>query len=268
MDTKNILTIIQARSSSTRLPEKVLLPIQGKPLLIRMVERVMASQLKGKVIVATSNESDDDIIKRLCLDENIDCFRGSKYDLLERHYKAARFYNADVVIKIPSDCPLIDPGVIDKVIALYFENQGKYDYVSNLHPSTYPDGNDVEVMSINALKTAYYNATRSFEREHTTPYIWENPSLFSIGNVIWDTGLDYSMTHRFTVDYPLDYLFVKTVYDDLYPTNKMFSLNDIIKYLSKHPMIMNLNQKYAGVNWYRHHIEELKTIKPSETKFI
>src|SRR5690606_10660564 len=125
----------------------------------------------------------------------------SDLDLLERHYKAGLKFNADAIVKIPSDCPLIDPLVITKVINYYKNNTNKFDYVSNLHPPSYPDGNDVEVISMNALKEAYNNAKKIFEREHTTPYIWENPDLFRIGNIKWETGFDFSMTHRWTIDY-------------------------------------------------------------------
>lgn len=263
-----IVTVIQARTGSSRLPHKVNLPICNKPLLLRMIERVLFSDLCGTIVVATTNDSSDDYLAELCHSNYIHCYRGHPTDLLDRHFKAALEHNADAVVKIPSDCPLIDPLVIDRVLKFYLNNSDKYDYVSNLHPATYPDGNDVEVIPINVLKISWENAYKEFEREHTTPYIWENPDKFRIGNVEWETGLDYSMTHRFTIDYMEDYLFIKAVYDELYQSNPKFSLYDILKLLERKPEIKKLNEKYLGVNWYRNHLNELKTVNKEQTKII
>jgi spore coat polysaccharide biosynthesis protein SpsF len=262
----NIVTVIQARINSTRLLAKVMLPLAGKALLIRMVERVKNASLSGAVIVATTTDTVDDKIEELCKSENVICFRGHPTDLLERHYQLARKYNADVVLKIPSDCPLIDSKIIDQVIHYYLDNKNQYDYVSNLHPATHPDGNDVEVMSFKALENAWKNAKRNFEREHTTPYIWENPRLFKIGNVAWETGKDFSKTHRWTIDYPEDYEFIKRVYDELYEKNSKFGLQEIISLLEQKPEILKINSKYAGEYWYKNHVDELKTVKYEQPK--
>lgn len=263
-----IVTVIQARSGSSRLPNKVFLPLADKPLLYRMYERVALSKLKGTIVIATTTDKADDKIESLCNEFEINCFRGHPTDLLDRHYQAARLYNADAVVKIPSDCPLIDSNIIDKVLQFYLDNTDKYDFVSNLHPATYPDGNDVEIMSFAALKNAWENAKLEFEREHTTPYLWENPDKFRIGNVVWETGLDYSMSYRFTIDYDKDYNFIKQVYDELYPINDKFTLKDILDLLSRKPEIKKINEEYCGVNWYRNHLNELKTINPEQTKII
>lgn len=267
-DYPNIVTVVQARMGSTRLPGKVMLPLADKPLILRMYERVSLSQFAGEIVIAITNDESDNKLFELCKQNNINVFRGHSFDLLDRHYKAAQKFNADVVLKIPSDCPLIDPEIIDKVILYYINNKENYDFVSNLHPPTYPDGNDVEVMSFETLQTAWLNAKKDFEREHTTPYIWENPDKFRIGNVRWETGVDYSMTYRFTIDYKEDYEFIKKVYNQLYPKNKRFGLNDILNLLEAKPEIKKINEIYAGVNWYRNHLDELKTISPEQTKKI
>lgn len=266
--TIKIVTVIQARSGSSRLANKIFLTLTGKPLLYRMFERVAASELKGTIVIATTTESSDDNVESFCKDHKINFYRGHQTDLLDRHYQAAKIFSADAVIKIPSDCPLIDSKVIDKVIQFYLDNIDDYDYVSNLHPATYPDGNDVEIMSFNALEKAWNNAEREFEREHTTPFIWENPDKFRIGNVLWETGFDYSMTHRFTIDYPEDYEFIKKVYDELYPKKPDFSLEDILNLLNENKEIKKINSKYNGVNWYRNHLNELKTITSNQTKIL
>lgn len=263
-----IVTVIQARTGSSRLPNKVLMPLAGKSLLERMIERVSYSELKGNIVVATTLEESDNIIEEICAKNNFHLYRGSTEDLLDRHYKAAKMFNADAVVKIPSDCPLIDFRIIDKVIDIFIKNSDKYDFVSNLHPATYPDGNDVEIMHFSILEIAWRNAKRKLEREHTTPYIWENPDKFRIGNVEWETGLNYSMSYRFTIDYPEDYEFIKKVYDELYHKNPKFGLSEILSLLEEKPEIKKINEKYNGVNWYRNHLDELKTITADQTKII
>ncbi len=264
----NIVTVIQARTSSSRLPNKILLPLADEPLLYRMYQRVASSKLKGTIVIATSTDHTDDVVEDLCAKFGMNCYRGNLSDLLDRHYQAAKLFNAEAVVKIPSDCPVIDPQIIEKVIKYYLDNTNRFDYVSNLHPPTYPDGNDVEIMSFKVLEDAWHNAKKNFEREHTTPYFWENPDKFKIGNVEWETGLDYSMTHRFTIDYQKDYNFLKKIYDELYPEKNNFTLKDILNLLEKKPEIKKINEEYCGVNWYRNHLDELKTITPNQTKII
>ena len=262
-----MLTLIQARRGSSRLPDKVSLDLCGQPLLVRQVERVQRATLAGRVAVITTDEASDDPLADLCAAHGIDVFRGSALDLLDRHYQAARhFGETEVVVKIPSDCPLIDPAVIDRVLGFFAAHKGQYDFVSNLHPATYPDGNDVEVMTLGALETAWREARRPLEREHTTPFFWENPQRFRLANVAWETRLDYSMSHRFTIDYPADYQFIKAVYEALYPGNPAFNLGDILTLLKQRPDIYGLNADLAGVNWYRNHLDELRTVSADNTK--
>ncbi|MFH1197886.1 MAG: glycosyltransferase family protein [bacterium] len=261
-----VITVVQARMSSTRLPGKVMLLAAGKPLLLLMIERMKQAVKTGKVIVATSTNYEDDAIEKLCVENKIDFFRGHPTDLLDRHYWAGKKLKADAVVKIPSDCPLIDPKIIDRVIDHYITNFDEYDYVSNLHPATYPDGNDVEIMSFEALKTAWENANQNFEREHTTPYIWTHPEMFKIGNIKWEANLDYSTSHRWTIDYEEDYLFIKKVFEELYPVNPKFSMVDILNLLWLNPAIANLNSKYIGRYWYENHLDELTNIEEYRKK--
>ena len=264
----NILIVIQARMSSTRLPGKVLLPLMEKPLIARMMERVLNTKYNPIVVIATTIEKEDDIIEQLCIENKWQVFRGDKEDLLDRHYQAAKEFNADIILKIPSDCPLIDPAIIDRVLEFFLANIDTYDYVSNLHPASYPDGNDVEVMTMKALKEAWSNSSKKMEREHTTPYFWENPEKFRIGNVLWENGLDYSMSHRWTIDYPEDYTFIKEIFELLYGSNQLFRLEDILNLLQQKPELNKINNELTGVNWYRNHLDELKTIDKSKTKIL
>jgi spore coat polysaccharide biosynthesis protein SpsF len=242
------------------------MPLQGKPLFVRQAERVKAARLCGRVIIATTTQQVDDPIVEICRQEGLDCYRGHPQDLLDRHYQAAQHYGADTVIKIPSDCPLIDPILIDKVIGYWLGHAGEYDFVSNLHPATWPDGNDVEIMTLAVLEHAWREAGRPMEREHTTPYIWERPERFRIGNVEMEGGTDYSMTHRFTIDYAEDYRFIRAVFDELYPLDPVFGVSAILSLLERRPDIYAINADLAGVNWYRHHLDELKTVGMGQTK--
>ncbi len=264
----NIVTVVQARMGSSRMPGKVMMPLAGKPLILRMLERVCLAEITGKIIVAVTCENRDDRLAETCEAGGYPVYRGSTSDLLDRHYQAGLKYNADAVVKIPSDCPLIDPAVITKVLSHFISNPGKFDYVSNLHPATYPDGNDVEIMTMEALELSWHEASRDLEREHTTPYIWENPDKFKIGNLVWETGMDYSMSHRWTIDYMEDYLFIREIYNALYEDNPQFDLYDILEFEKNHPGVKALNEKYNGVNWYRNHLGELKTIKSEQTRTI
>ncbi len=232
-----------------------------------MVERVQRARLVGTVAVITTTDPADDALVDLCDAHSIKVFRGDAADLLDRHYQAAlHFGETQTVVKIPSDCPLIDPAIIDRVLGFFLENKGKFDFVSNLHPATYPDGNDVEVMTMPALATAWQEARRPMEREHTTPFFWENPDRFRLANLTWETGLDYSMSHRFTIDYPADYDFIRAVYAALFPGNPAFGLADILLLLAEKPGIFALNSAFAGVNWYRNHLDELKTVDAEQTR--
>jgi spore coat polysaccharide biosynthesis protein SpsF len=261
---KNIVSIIQARTGSSRLPNKVMLSICGKPLLIRMVERVQRANLIGTLVIATSTNSEDDAIEELCGKEGLNCFRGHPTDLLDRHYKAAMQFNPDAVAKIPSDCPLIDPKIIDRVYEHYLEKD--FDFVSNLHPATYPDGNDVEIFSFSSLETAWKEADKDFEREHTTPFLWERPERFKIGNVRWETKQDFSTSHRFTIDYDEDYIFIRTVFDELFENNPHFDLYDILRLLDEKPYIKNINSCHTGKYWYENHLNELNNIEEYKLK--
>ena len=165
----HLVMIIQARMTSSRLPEKVLADICGKPSLQIMLERISMSTSVGKVVVATTINTSDDPIVKLCNKLGYKTFRGDEFDVLGRILQAAESENAEVVVRLTADCPMIDPGVIDEVVTTFSINN--HDYLSNTIERTYPDGLDVEVMSINALREAHKKAVAPFLREHVTPYI-------------------------------------------------------------------------------------------------
>ncbi len=261
-----ILTLIQTRTGSTRLPGKVLKPLGKGTVLSHMLERVSASQLKGTVAVITTKESSDDPIVDACNQMDVPCFRGDTSDLLDRHYQAWKHFGAihDAVVKIPSDCPLIDPRIIDRVVKTFLDSQTNpnddgqtFDFVSNLHPQSYPDGNDVEVIEATALHRAWREAKKPIEREHTTPFFWDNPKRFRIGNVLWEKGIDLSKDLRWTLDYAEDYELIRKVYEQLSPTNPLFTVDQIVELLDNRPEFRAINRTHLGACWYQRHKQEL-----------
>jgi spore coat polysaccharide biosynthesis protein SpsF len=254
---------IQARMGSTRLPGKVLLDLGGLPVLVRQWHRVRETRNVTEVVVITSTDPGDDPIEEVCKTHRLPSFRGSRDDCLDRHYKAAKYFKSDFIFKIPSDCPLSDPQINTKVVKILTETAGELDYVSNYHPPTFPDGLDCEGCTFDILERAWVESTKAFQREHTFPYVWDNPELFSIGNLVNPVG-NMFMTYRWTLDYKDDYDFIKRVYQEFDYSNQ-FYFKDIIELLNNHPEISAINSHLAGINWYRNESDHLKTV---EGKYI
>jgi spore coat polysaccharide biosynthesis protein SpsF len=241
-----VLVVVQARIGSSRLPGKVLLPLSGKTVVERVVERIRAARIAFEVCVATTAALEDEPIRSLARRLGVRVFAGHPTDLLDRHYRAGLSAGADVVVKIPSDCPLIDPAVIEQVLGAYLEREREFDFVTNLYPASWPDGNDVEVMPMGVLATAHYEARGTFEREHTTPFIWQQPERFRIHNV-QSSGIDLSSTHRFTLDYEDDYALIESVYEALFrPERPVFGLDEMLPFLARHPELLHKNVRYWG----------------------
>jgi spore coat polysaccharide biosynthesis protein SpsF len=262
-----LAVIIQARMFSTRLPGKVMLPVNGEPLLAAMVRRVRGVNTPFEVCVATTVNPEDDEIARTCSLFDIPVHRGHPTDLLERLYSAARELRVDAVAKIPSSCPLVDSAAIQRVLTKYCESADEYDYVSNLHPATYPDGNDVEVMSFDVLEMAHTHAKRAYDRQYVTPFIWERPEIFRLGNVLWGLRRDYSMTHRFALEYIEDYSFIRRVFEEIGGSKAEFGIDDILELIARKPDIAQINACHVGVSRHRHHLHDwrgVSSVTPSE----
>tara|TARA_Y100000590_G_scaffold213372_1_gene241815 strand:- start:79807 stop:80610 length:804 start_codon:yes stop_codon:yes gene_type:complete len=259
-----IVCIIQARISSTRLPAKILLPGYNKPLLFHLIDRINKCKQINKVVVATSKNSLDDLLYDLCLSKKINVFRGSLDDLLDRYFKCAKKFKADHIVRITSDCPLIDPKIIDSVIKKYLSVKN-LDYMSNIHPPSYPDGFDVEIFSFKALRKAHVTAKNNFEREHVTPYIWDNLDKFKIKNYSNLKNKNLYENYRLTLDYKEDFFVIWKIFQKLYPKKKNFNLKDIISFLKRNPKIMK-NNHLIKVNWYKNYYKKLKTINKRDVR--
>lgn len=256
-----LVVVVQARMGSRRLPGKVLLPLAGRPLLERMLQRLLAARFPFQLCVATSTLVEDEPIRQLCRRLAVPVVSDHPTDLLARHVAAGRALRADAVAKIPSDCPLIDPLIVDRVLGHFAARTADVDFVTNLHPPSWPDGNDVEVMSMRALELAAAEARKPFEREHTTPFIWERPERFRISNVTWGGGRDLSKSHRFTIDYPEDFVFIARVYEELCtPERPVFGLPDILALLAREPALLRINARWAGQSWHLAELGQLASI--------
>lgn len=231
------LIIVQARMTSTRLPGKVLLPLAGEPMLTRLVDRLRRVQHADGLVIATTTNATDEPIAALCAEQGVPCHRGSEHDVLSRYADAARLHGADVVVRVTADCPLIDPALIDQVIATY--EAGDTDYVSNMLPPTWPYGMAVEVFSATALAQAHAEATQAAEREHVTPFLYWHPERYRLHNVA--SPVDLSQ-HRWTVDTPEDYELVSRLFDQLMPIHPKFTLKDVLALMSHHPDWIALNR--------------------------
>jgi len=238
----NIVAIVQARMGSTRFPGKVLEMIGDMTMLGRVVQRVQRAKSLSQVLVATTILQADDTIVAECDRLGVSVFRGEEQDVLDRYYRAAQNERADVIVRITSDCPLIDPVVIDQVIGAF---QTKIcDYASNTLEQTYPRGLDTEVMSMEALSRAWSEASAPHQRVHVTPYLYQNPGLFRLASVKADA--DYSQ-HRWTVDMPDDLEFVRRIYE-CFDGGSEFSWREVLTIVQSHPELAEMNRHVRQKN--------------------
>ena len=242
------LIIVQARMTSTRLPGKVVKVVCGKPLLEHLIDRLKRVKYADRIVIATTVNETDDIIVELCEKLDISYYRGSEEDVLGRYYETAVEYGGDIIIRITSDCPVIDPEVVDYLINFFTNNTEKYDYVSNTLERTYPKGMDAEVISFNALKEAHFNAYDPFDREHVTPFIKRRPQQFRLYNILYRTDMS---RYRWTLDTPEDLELISKIFDALFYQNPSFSLKDMLDQMERTP-------EWAAINA---HIEQKKTDK-------
>lgn len=230
--------IVQARMTSTRLPGKVLKEVMGKPLLEYQIERLRQVKLADEIIIATTTNDTDLPIVAQCARLGIPVTRGSEHDVLARYYEAAKLHHADLIVRVTSDCPVIDPSVIDEAIQFYLDHRAEYDYVSNALTQSYPYGMAAEVFPFRVLEEAHQEAIAEPEREHVTPFIYTRPDRYRIGHVIHPENHSH---HRWTVDTPEDFELVRRVIEALYPVKPEFNTQDILMLLKRYPEWVEIN---------------------------
>jgi spore coat polysaccharide biosynthesis protein SpsF (cytidylyltransferase family) len=252
-----IAAIVQARMQSTRLPGKVLSEIHGQPMLQRVVQRVQKAELLDEVIVATSAHVSDDPIADFCRQRNIPHFRGNRHDVLDRYLQAAKHYALSTIVRLTADCPLLDPGVIDRIVGTF--NADRYDYCSNTIECTYPDGLDTEVFSFAALEKAWQQASLLSQREHVTRYIVENPERFRLINV--SAPEDHSAL-RWTVDEPQDLEFVRRIYSAI--DRDQFSMQEVLDVLMANPDLHDINKDFLRNEGYYQTLQNDRVVQATE----
>jgi len=256
-----IAAIIQARTTSTRLPEKILkkLPYASNiTVLEQVIRRLKISKKLDDIIIATTTEKTDDKIIDIAKKENIIYFRGSKEDVLLRYYLTAKENDIDLVVRVTSDCPCIDAQIVDVVISEHLKINA--DYTSNSLIRTYPHGLDVEVFNFDALEKAYKDAKEDYEREHVTPYINRNPQKFIV-NIVKAPKELYAPDIRVTLDTEEDYTLLCAVFDYLYPKNKYFAAYDIVNLFKEKPWLKLINKKIIQKKVFNTLEEELEEAK-------
>lgn len=242
----NVTAIIQARTGSSRLPNKIFYKLIDKPLLYHVVQRLKPSKELTDIIVATTISKNDDQIELWCYKNNIKCYRGSEDNVLERYFKAAIFFGVDIVVRITADDPFKDYEIIDNAVRILKEQN--FDFVSNNNPVSFPEGLDVEVFTREVLNISYKNASSSFEKEHVTQYVYKNKAQFKVFNIFNDENLSH---HRWTIDTLEDYKFVKKIYQKLYKENKIFNPQDIYNLLKQNPELSKINSSIKKSDLYR-----------------
>lgn len=224
--------IVQARMTSTRLPGKVLKTVLNKPLLEYQIERLRKVKLANEIVIATTINTSDQPIVDLCDRLSVPFYRGSEEDVLSRYYQAAIQFQADTIVRIISDCPLIDPEIIDRVIDYYQQHYPDFDYISN---KGYSKGMDVEIFATFGLQKAHINSVKNSDREHITPYFYSNPNFFKLG--VFESTIDSSQ-YRLTVDTLEDFQLIEILLSHL---RCQFTLKDVLTLLEKNPNWVAIN---------------------------
>lgn len=233
----DIFAIIQARTGSTRLPKKILMKINGMTVLESLLHQLSYSKYLTKKIVATTTKTSDDVLIEFLSSLGTDYFRGSELDVLDRYYQCAKYYRAQNIVRISGDAPFIDPQIVDKIVE-YFTNSD-FDYVNNFNKKNrYPVGAEVEVFTFKTLEEAWKNAIKASEREHVTPYVYNNPQQFRLGHLEYTHDLSHL---HWTVDRSEDLEFVKAIYKKI--NKSPILLEDILALLEKKPELLEINKK-------------------------
>lgn len=233
-----VAAIIEARMTSTRLPKKVLLPANGKPLLQHLVDRLKQVRSLDRIVLATTSNRTDDVLAAFAADRGIDCFRGSEHDVMARVIGAAESAAADTVVSVTGDCPVIDPMLVEQLIQMFRHNP--CDYASNRQIPTYPGGMDIQVFPLAALLRSAAMTNDPLDHEHVTLHIRNHPELFrhlyliAPADHFWP-DLDLS------VDEPDDYRFLKTLIEHFGDANPFFNCREIIEILKERPDWVEIN---------------------------
>tara|TARA_R110000782_G_scaffold243386_4_gene329991 strand:+ start:45658 stop:46371 length:714 start_codon:yes stop_codon:yes gene_type:complete len=225
--------------TSTRLPRKVLAPVCGKPILEMLIERLARARTLDGIVIATTVNATDDPVADLAGRLGLSCFRGDEQNVLARYVGAARENDATTIVRITGDCPLIDPKIVDTVVARHFASGG--DYTSNTQERTYPIGMDVEVFTRDALDQAGAESTDPDEQEHVTTFIYRRPKRFRLVSVIAPVA-ETDPVLRLTLDTSEDLELISRIFGELFPMNPTFTLKDVLALIAADPNLRDINR--------------------------
>lgn len=234
-----IVGIIEARMASSRLPGKVLLEVMGKPMLLYIVESLRSINYIDEIVIATTTNKLDDEIQKFADRKAIKCFRGSESDVMLRVLEAATKHKADIIVEVTGDCPLIDPEIVEQCIITYKNNN--VDYVNNVTYRSYPDGMDVQVFNIDALRKSESMTHNALDREHVTLHIRNNPNLFKAINLIAPISMRWPEL-GITLDEEGDFMLIKEIIELNEGLTINSSCSDIIKLLRANPKMLDYNK--------------------------
>jgi len=233
-----IVAVIQARMGSTRLPQKAIKKILGKTLIEWAKYRLQFCETVDQIVLSTADTEENDILEEYAKEIGLEYYRGSEMDLVSRLYETAKKFSADAIVRITGDCPFVDPKIVDSLVKKYLEDQS-IDYVCNILPPTYPDGMDIEIISLTALERLDKEVEDKLYREWITTTIMENPDKFKILNFPYEKNIS---DFRLTVDYPEDFELAERIFKNLHKEGKVFFLEDILELFKKQPELIKINE--------------------------
>jgi spore coat polysaccharide biosynthesis protein SpsF (cytidylyltransferase family) len=239
--TGKVLGIVQARIGSTRLPHKVMLPLGDRSMLAQCIRRLQAAKRVDEVVLSTADTEENRPLLDLAKEAGVRAFAGSETDLADRFYQTAQAFGGEVIVRITADCPLVDPGVVDRLVERFQQTPG-VDLVTNNKPSTFPHGLDTEVMSLAALARIWREAEPGLKREWFTLNFHEPPGAYRVVNVPHSADLTHM---RWTVDFPEDMEFVRQVFAHLDRPDRVFGMDEVLDLLKTHPEIGRINAMHC-----------------------
>ena len=249
-----VVGIIQARMGSRRLPGKVMMQLGPKTVIEHVVGRLKQAKTIDEVVVATTDGAKDEVIITWCLDNEVLFYRGSENDVLDRYYQAAIKFDADVIVRITADCPMIDPEIVDIIVEGFLSG----DFDGYGLSGEYPDGLDCQVFKFSALKQAWTEAILASDREHVGSYIENtNPKSFKLGSMSVLKQLGH---HRWTLDEPEDYEFLRLLVSDLCKKNENFRTQDVLDHLDENPKLLSINSNIVRNQSYKNMRENEENI--------
>lgn len=262
----NFLLIYHVDVNLPDLENAAYFPIGGVEAALMLYRRLKKVKLISDIIISTSSKTPDKKLYELFKNDNIEISKTIATNNLERITRIAFEHQADYVVLVTNDNPLIDIEIIDTLIEFCIESKEEYDYAGNMHPESYPAGNKVEIIRTASLSYGLRYSKFDYERKYITPFFWDEPDQWNIGNM--SIKNDISKKYRYCMEYPEDLKVINLIYEELFKASDNVSYTEIVDFLRKNPEINKINERYKGTHWYREHFSKLKTISGKDTRLM